>query len=69
VDIGAYLASPIGIELQHAVIVFLLAAAGYLSYKSKRQSEKNAELLNSHLEQHVLDVVSKGEPPTTSSGL
>ena len=42
-----------GVELTHAVIVLLVAVAGYLSYLAKQQSNANATLLNNHLDEHV----------------
>lgn len=54
-----WLASPDGIRVEHAVIVLVLAISGYLSYLTKRATEKNRQLLNSHLEQHVLEAVEK----------
>lgn len=48
-----YLASPIGIDVQHAVIVLILAVAAYISYLAKRQSTANSKLLNAHLTEHI----------------
>lgn len=50
-----WLASPIGIEAQHAVITLLLALAAYLSFLAHRQSKTNQQLLDGHLEQHMLN--------------
>lgn len=49
-----WLASPIGIEAQHAVITLVLAVAAYLSFLSHRQSQRNEQLLNGHLQDHTL---------------
>lgn len=57
-----YLASPIGIDVQHALIVLVLALAAYLSYLAKRQSSTNTKLLNDHLEEHVMLASSKTDP-------
>ena len=60
--------SPSGIELTHAAVLLLTAAAAYLSYLSRRRSSENAKLLNGHLQQHVMDAAAKdsehpGDPP------
>jgi hypothetical protein len=47
-----YLLTPIGMELTHAVIVLIVAAAALMSYAAHRVSSKNQEMLNGHLEEH-----------------
>jgi hypothetical protein len=58
----AFLESPEGIELTHAVIILLLAIASYITWLTKRRTDENAKQLNSHLEQHIV-----GAAHTTSS--
>lgn len=56
-----WLASPIGVDLVHAVIVLLLAAAGWLTYLTHRGIQNNGDQLVEHLRQHqVADLESKG---------
>lgn len=63
-----WLMSPTGQELQHALIVLILAGSAYVTYLAKRQADSNAKLLNGHLEAHMSgnspqnDVVSPTEP-------
>jgi hypothetical protein len=57
-----WLTTPEGIELTHAVIVVLMAIGGYLTWLTRRNVQTNAERLNDHLEQHVIDAAH-----TTSS--
>lgn len=52
-----WLASPIGVEAQHAVIALVLAVAAYISYLARRQAKHNEQLLNGHIDQHVVDVL------------
>jgi cytoskeletal protein RodZ len=47
-----YLASGVGIELTHAVIVVLLAIGGWITYQTRKQSEKNETLLHNHIDEH-----------------
>lgn len=53
-----WLITPAGVQLTHAVIVLLVAVAAYIGALAKRQSSENAKLLNSHIEQHVMDAAS-----------
>lgn len=57
-----WLSSPHGIEVEHAVIVLLLAVAGYFSALAKRAATQNRELLNSHLEMHIMEEQQKNGP-------
>lgn len=57
-----WLASPLGVEFQHALIGLILALAAYLSYLAHRQAKSNEELLNGHLEQHMLNDVLVAQP-------
>lgn len=64
-----WLITPGGIELEHAIIVLLVAVAGYFARSARQRSSENAKLLNHHLEQHVMDAASAGHsdpgvPPT-----
>lgn len=54
-----WLNSPTGIDLVHALIVLIAAVSAYVSYLAKRETAQSKKLLNSHLEQHVLDAVEK----------
>lgn len=49
-----FLESPLGVQLVHAVIVLLLAVTGWVSYKTKKQSESNAKALDGHIESHKI---------------
>lgn len=49
-----FLESPIGVQLVHAIIVMLLAVTGWVSYKTKKQSESNAKALDGHLDSHKI---------------
>ncbi len=63
-DFWTWLASPIGVEAQHAVIGLVLALSAYLSYLAHRQSKANQQLLDGHLEQHMLnDVLLRDDAP------
>lgn len=59
-----WLASPIGVELEHAVIVLILAVSGWITFRTHKQSKENAQLLNGHLEQHMI-----GTAHTTSGAV
>ena len=59
-----WLASPAGVDLVHAVVIVLIAAAGYLTYLTHRQAAKNEQLLDSHLEQHVMDAAARESEST-----
>lgn len=59
VTIWDFLATPGGVEFEHAVITLIVAVAAWFSYMAHRQSSSNAKALNSHLEQHVLEAVEK----------
>ncbi len=48
-----YLSSPSGDSLEHALILLVLAVAGYFSYLARRDVRENRKMLNSHLEEHV----------------
>lgn len=58
-DIWTWLSSPIGTEFQHALIGLILAVTAYVSYRTHEQSKANSAKLDNHIDQHVLDVVSK----------
>lgn len=57
-----WLASPTGVELQHAIIGLILALTAYLSFLARRQAKSNEQLLNGHLEQHMLNDVLVAQP-------
>lgn len=59
VTVWDFLATPGGVELEHALITLIVAVAAWFSYMAHRQSSNNAKALNSHLEQHVLEAVEK----------
>jgi len=47
-----FLSSGMGVELTHAIIVVLLAVGGWISYQTRKQSEKNESLLQNHIDDH-----------------
>lgn len=57
-----YLTSPIGIELTHAIILLLVAVAAYISYRARVYAKQNAQLLNSHLEEHIRSAAGEKQP-------
>lgn len=69
-EVLAWLSVPPGAGLVRAVSVLLTAAAAYLAYLAKRQSEQNAKMLNGHMESHVEhltnSIETNGEPTEES---
>jgi len=59
----------------HAVVILIVAAAGYLTYLTHRQSSHNAALLSHHLDEHVDAAIERQladpgplvEPPPSAS--
>lgn len=47
-----WLTTATGQEFTHAVIVLLIATAGYLTYLAKRAADKNAAAVRHHLAEH-----------------
>lgn len=64
-----YLNTPLGVELQHAVILLVLALAAYFARNAHVAASDAKERLDLHMDQHLLDVVSKTSDDATSSGL
>ena len=58
-----WLTSPIGIELTHAVILVLLALAGFLNYLAHRKANEVQSELSGHLADH------SASSNTTTSGV
>jgi hypothetical protein len=54
-----FLSTPLGIELLHAIILLILAIAGYLTYLTKR----SADAASSKLDQHLLEHAVLGSDP------
>lgn len=61
-----WLATPGGIELEHAVIILILAVAGYLTAKSHSVINDVSQKVDDHMEQHVMDRLAS--ETTGSSG-
>jgi hypothetical protein len=53
-SLTSWLASPTGIEFEHAVILLIVAIAGYLNWLTHQQTADNAKKLNGHLEEHMI---------------
>ena len=64
----AFIQSPPGLQLLNAITLLIAALAAYLSHKAKesadgarQQSERNHQLLNGHLAQHMRDASDPNE--------
>jgi len=58
-----WLATPDGVRMEHALIILLLALAGYFARSAREQSGKNARMLNGHLEAHLMADDAREEAP------
>ena len=64
-----WLASPVGIDLTHAVIVLILAVASWVTYRTHRVTKANADRLDNHIAEHRADVAHTtdcGDPPASA---
>jgi membrane protein implicated in regulation of membrane protease activity len=68
VDFYTFIQSPPGLQLLNAVTLLIAAVAAYLSHKAResadgarQQSERNHELLDGHLAQHVQDASNQNK--------
>lgn len=69
-DFWQWLSSPSGIDFQHALIVLLLAVAGWFQWRTHSQVQANSAKLNGHLEKHVMQSVKatdSEESPVSSA--
>lgn len=58
-----WLASPGGVQLEHAVVILLLSAAAWFAKMARDQSRDNARLLNGHIEEHAMGIAHEDEAP------
>lgn len=62
-NIWDFLVSPTGQELTHAIVVLVLAIAAWFTYLAHRYARDNAEKLDDHISQHVVDSFTTSSRP------
>jgi len=59
-----FLASPIGVEFAHALIVLMLAIAAYLSFLAHKTASETGDKIDAHVAGHVTTQDVGGEALT-----